>query len=277
MVVAVPAILLAYLVRRRQGQDKSRSREDDSWSHVVLPSQALWSAIPSYYRHRRLPILSFRSVQAGLGDPAIMDAIAARFEPRPSDVHIITYPKAGTSWIQEVAWLVNHDADFQGSSSIPSSQRTVYVELDLPGVDKLARLETATGPRHVKWHHSADLIPRRVAEEGRIIYLMRNPKDLVVSWYHFQRMNKLYAFTGTFDEFFEHFLRGDVAYGSYWHNVLSWWARRAHPNVLFLTYEEMHLDLPDGKQQLGDCLPSSISPIAHLLLYSGAEGRQLLG
>ena len=69
---------------------------------------------------------------------------------------------------------------------MPSSQRTVYIELDLPGADKLTQLEAATGPRHIKWHHSAKLLPRRVLEEGRIIYLMRNPKDVVVSWYHFQ-------------------------------------------------------------------------------------------
>ena len=56
-------------------------------------------------------------------------------------------------------------------------------------------------------------------------------------------MNKLYAYSGSFDEFFDHFLDGQVAYGDYWHNVLSWWSRRAQPNVLFLTYEEMPLDL----------------------------------
>jgi len=39
-------------------------------------------------------------------------------------VHIVTYPKAGTSWIQEVAWLVNHDADVATSNALPSSQRT---------------------------------------------------------------------------------------------------------------------------------------------------------
>ena len=52
-----------------------------------------------------------------------------------------------------------------------------------------------------------------------------------------------HGLTGTFDEFFELFLRGDVAYGDYMYNVLSWWALRARPNVLVLTYEDMHRDL----------------------------------
>jgi sulfotransferase len=50
-------------------------------------------------------------------------------------------------------------------------------------------------------------LPERVVNEGKIIYLLRNPKDTVVSWYHFQRMNVLYGFTGSFDEFFELFLQ----------------------------------------------------------------------
>ena len=272
------AVLLAYLMRRRRLPEASTS---EVWSKLVLPSQALWAGIPSYFRHPTLPILTFRTERAGLGDPLTMAAIASRFEPRPSDVHIVTYPKAGTSWIQEVAWLVNHDADFERSSRVPSSKRTVYIELDLPGADKLTQLEAAIGPRHIKWHHSADLLPRRVVEEGRFIYLMRNPKDVAVSWYHFQRMNQLYAFTGSFDDFFDHFLEGEVAYGSYWHNVLSWWARRAQSNVLFLTYEEMHLDLPDGGQR------QAAPPVAHgphlsapdllLALLSGTEGRPIPG
>ena len=118
-------------------------------------------------------------------------------------------------------------------------------DLSTPRADKLAQLAAAaeTSPRHIKWHHSSPLLPPAVVEEGKVIYVFRNPKDTVVSWYHFQRMNVLYGFTGSFDAFFELFLRGDVAYGCYWFNVLSWWRLRHRPNVLVLTYEAMHSDL----------------------------------
>ena len=86
---AVPAVLLAYLLRRKQ------QRPEVAWSEVMLPSQALWSSIPYYYRHPTLPVLTFRSNKVGLGDPATMATITSRFEPRPSDVHIVTYPKVG--------------------------------------------------------------------------------------------------------------------------------------------------------------------------------------
>ncbi|EOD27628.1 hypothetical protein EMIHUDRAFT_235496 [Emiliania huxleyi CCMP1516] len=189
-----------------------------------------------------------------LGDPRTMADIRRRFTPRPSDVHIVTYPKAGTSWVQEVAWLVNHDGDIECAGRVPSSQRTVYIELSTPAVDKLAVLAASAGPRHIKWHHSAPLLPPRVVEEGRVIYLYRNPRDTAVSWYHFQRMNTLYGFTGTFAQFLDLFLRGDVAYGDYMQSVLSWWALRGRANVLVLSYEELSRNLPAAVRRIASFL-----------------------
>jgi len=236
--VLVP--LLAWATRRRF------QRPSPGWTTVTLPEQALWTGIPHYQRHPSLPVLTFTNQNAGLGDPATMAEIGRRFVPRTTDVHIVTYPKAGTSWIQELVWLVDHGADVAASNALPSAQRTVYVELRTSTADKLEQLERAAvdSRRHIKWHHSPSLLPERVVDEGKIVYLLRNPKDTVVSWYHFQRSNQIYGFTGTFDEFFELFLKGHVAYGCYWNNVISWWRLRHRPNVLLLTYEEMHADLP---------------------------------
>jgi len=229
------------------------------WKKVVLEEQALWATIPFYYQHTELPVLTVLNKKAGLGDPSTLEKISKNFCARPTDVHIVTYPKAGTSWIQEVAWLVNHDADIEASNSIPSSQRTIYIELDNHKVDKFEMLRSAEGDRHVKWHHPAELLPPGVISEGRIIYLLRNPKDTTVSWYHFQRMNTLYSFEGSFDQFFELFLQNKVAYGSYWHHILSYWKLRDQGNILFLTYEEMHFDLSQVVRKVCSFLKKDLS------------------
>ncbi|KAH7936866.1 hypothetical protein HPB49_005888 [Dermacentor silvarum] len=48
---------------------------------------------------------------------------------------------------------------------------------------------------------------------------------------------------GTFDEYFEVFLDGRNAFGSYYESLRSWYSKRNEPNVLFLTYEGMHADV----------------------------------
>jgi len=116
------------------------SSSEECWAQVVLPEQALWTGIRSYHRHPKLPVLTFANEQAGLGDPDTLADIGRRFVPRATDVHVVTYPKAGTSWIQEVVWLVNHDADVTASNAMQSSQRTVYIELDTRRTDKLAQV-----------------------------------------------------------------------------------------------------------------------------------------
>ena len=248
----------------------------ETWNHVVLPEQALWTGIQSYQRHPKLPVLTFANEHAGLGDPDTLAEIGRRFVPRPTDVHIVTYPKAGTSWIQEVVWLVNNDADVAASNAMQSSQRTVYIELRTSR-DKLAQLESvvAASPRHVKWHHSSPLLPKRVVNEGKIIYLLRNPKDTVVSWYHFQRMNSLYGFTGNFDQFFELFLQGNVAYGCYMHNMLSWWRLRHRSNILLLTYEQMHVDLPAVIAKVADFLGKTLTAGQVALIADHCQFQQM--
>ena len=85
------------------------ARRCRTWSIVKLPQQNLWRGI-SQYEQTDGPaggrVLTFGNERAVIGTGSVMADIAARFIPRVDDLHIVTYPKAGTSWIQELAWLV---------------------------------------------------------------------------------------------------------------------------------------------------------------------------
>ncbi|XP_064218685.1 sulfotransferase 1A1-like isoform X2 [Aotus nancymaae] len=73
----------------------------------------------------------------------------------------------------------------------------------------------------------------------RVVYVARNAKDVVVSYYHFYRMTKVLPDPGTWDSFLEKFMAGEVSYGSWYQHVQEWWElSRTHP-VLYLFYEDM--------------------------------------
>lgn len=85
------------------------------------------------------------------------------------------------------------------------------------------------------------------SDEAKYIYVIRNPKDCCVSFYHHTKTIPAYKFQdGSFDEYFEIFLDGRTDFGSYYESLRSWYSKRNEPNVLFLTYEGMHADVRES-------------------------------
>lgn len=74
--------------------------------------------------------------------------------------------------------------------------------------------------------------------------MSRNPKDVVVSFYHFHKMANFLPEAGTFPEFIDRFLEGTLNFGSWFDHIKGWTSRTATmDNLLHVTYEEMSLDL----------------------------------
>jgi hypothetical protein len=76
---------------------------------------------------------------------------------------------------------------------------------------------------------------------GKYIYVTRNGKDVLVSYFHFSKMEL--GFRGTLQDFFERFMKGEVDCGSWFAHVAGWRAHANDPNILFLNYEDLVSDL----------------------------------
>lgn len=86
-------------------------------------------------------------------------------------------------------------------------------------------------------------LPESISASGcRIVYVYRDPKDLLVSFWHFATKVRAKDLPPLFqEEMLEQFARGVSPYGSYWDQVLGYWkASLEWPHrVLFLKYDEM--------------------------------------
>ncbi|KAG6920333.1 sulfotransferase 1C1-like, partial [Chelydra serpentina] len=94
------------------------------------------------------------------------------------------------------------------------------------------------------------------------IYVARNPKDNAVSYFHFQQMNQGLPAPGSWDQYLETFLAGEVPWGSWFDHVRAWWDARDKHRILYLFYEDIKKD-PRGEIQkvgrfLGRELPEPV-------------------
>lgn len=50
------------------------------------------------------------------------------FDVRSDDVWIVTFPRSGTTWTQEMIWLIANDLDYEKCSNTPLNKRFPFLE-----------------------------------------------------------------------------------------------------------------------------------------------------
>ena len=157
---------------------------------------------------------------------------ALTYKPKKGDVFVTTYPKNGTTWMQQIVYLIQHDA------IPPETFEDLYansVFLEMFGLQGLQSMEP---PGSIKIHLAAELAPD--SDDAKYIVVVRNPKDACTSYYHHTRgLDKFYQFKGDLNDFFDLFIGGQVEFGDYFHFINSWLTKKDQPNVMFITYEFM--------------------------------------
>ncbi|KAH7941231.1 hypothetical protein HPB49_011263 [Dermacentor silvarum] len=145
-------------------------------------------------------------------DEAVLSTLAYR--PQPGDLFIVSYPKCGTTWMQNIVYNILMDAE-EPKDFLQQALQLPFLEMQ--GAEAAVY---APKPAAFKTHLSFQKNP--YSPEAKYIYIARNPYDCCVSFYYHTKNIPLYQFeNGTFDEFFEIFLQGRVDFGDYFENVLS--------------------------------------------------------
>lgn len=142
------------------------------------------------------------------------------------------------------------------------------IEFQYPGKpNNVVITDAAPSPRILGTHLQPEFFEKSFTQGSpRVIVLMRNPKDCLVSYYHFYCANAaLGKFQGNFDQFFELQRDNRVCYGDVIQHIALWWKYRDDPRFLFLTFEDMKkepskaitqiaqfLNIPASQQEIAD-------------------------
>ncbi|KQK08397.1 hypothetical protein BRADI_2g41680v3 [Brachypodium distachyon] len=159
-----------------------------------------------------------------------------------------TYPKCGTTWFKALAFAAMTRAYPHPQHEHPllrlNPHDCVPFLDDIFADGQEAKLEALPSPRLMNTHMPYTLLPESVTGMGgiagcKVVYICRDPKDKVVSMWHFLR--RRWQPDLSFAELFEHVCDGSVVVGPIWDHVLSYWhASVARPDrVLFLKYEDL--------------------------------------
>ena len=144
------------------------------------------------------------------------------------DVFIVSYPKSGNTWTRFLIANLLHPKELVNFGNI---DRLIP---ELAGLTK-RQLERVPRPRIMKSHEYFD------ARFRKVIYIVRDPRDVVVSQFHFFRKRRRIADDYSIEQFVSRFVAGATSdYGSWSDNVASWLATRQNsPSFLLLRYEDM--------------------------------------
>ncbi|KAK2162462.1 hypothetical protein LSH36_98g04070 [Paralvinella palmiformis] len=166
-----------------------------------------------------------------------------------NDILINGFPRTGTTWLQELVWLIQNGGDVDKALQSPIGCRVPFLESR--GFDwehNVSSLEQHPHPRILKSHLPPQTFRSKLDGKVKVIVPIRNPKDTVASQYYFYKIAKFIPFELPLVNVFGAFL-DETSYGllNVFGNYFPWYTQAApllqRDNVLLVKYEDLKSDL----------------------------------
>ena len=112
------------------------------------------------------------------------------FKLRKDDVWIITAPKCGTTWTQETTWHIMNNVQLDRTEE-PLFSRSPFLDMVMimgkpleEAEEMFKKFDDLPSPRTIKTHFPLQLLPPKLLDSCKVIFVNRNVKDACVSMFH---------------------------------------------------------------------------------------------
>ena len=97
-------------------------------------------------------------------------------------------------------------------------------------------MKNVKSPRTFKSHLPTRFLPDGFNKTAKVVYVVRNPKDIVVSYYNFFKSAIEDEFIGSLDDAVDLFVEGKTVFGPYWEHMNEYTQLE---NVHIIHYEDL--------------------------------------
>ncbi|XP_068041253.1 sulfotransferase 6B1-like [Anomalospiza imberbis] len=165
------------------------------------------------------------------------------FEARSDDVILAGYPKSGTNWLSQILTdliAISQKKTRSRESSVNAEELEVFPYLEVGDAEKYERMAKLPSQRFMVTNLRPENLPKSIFKNNaKILLLIRNPKDVATSYFHFSKGVATLPTYETWDDFFRDFMTKKTAWGCYLEYLSEWNKYADKENIMTVTYEEV--------------------------------------
>ncbi|KAL3844572.1 hypothetical protein ACJIZ3_001975 [Penstemon smallii] len=194
--------------------------------------------------------------------------VVENFKPLPTDVILASFPKTGTTWLKALLHSITNRSSKETTPSsltfnhpqelIPSLETKLYVnEIQSNGTESGVIKDpknTRVLGTHIPYQILVDILN---SSDCKIVYVTRNPKDTLISLWHFvQKAKSVEQEPWELEIAVEQFCKGVLPFGPYYEHVLAYreQSMKRPEKVFFVSYEELKEDSKNCVKKIAEFL-----------------------
>ncbi|XP_070538204.1 sulfotransferase 1A1-like [Ptychodera flava] len=194
-----------------------------------------------------------------------IDGVYKNLDIRDDDTFLVTYAKSGTAWTNEMLKAILHVDDLEYLESVEFYKKLATLEFGPADHPDLVEenvfcpksfiedfIRDTPSPRVLSTHVLPEYMPTQFFQKKpKTLFVSRNPKDAVVSLYHWHHSIPFLS-PCPWELLCEEYIKGNTVCGAVWDFYKKWSMYKQESWMLWLTFEDMKADPKQAIRKIAD-------------------------